>query len=65
MDRALQLLREWPEGMPPLPSIDAGIGTLVSLEREGLARRLNRDSFGDLRFTLTPEGLAKAAEAAP
>lgn len=66
MERALQLLRDWPEGMPPLPAIDAGIGALVSLEREGLARRLERDALGDLRFTLTPEGAAKAAaEAAP
>lgn len=56
---ALRLLADWPQGMPPLAGL--GIGTLVGLEKEGLAARLGPDSFGDLRFTLTPAGQRAAA----
>jgi hypothetical protein len=60
--RALVLLLEWPEGMPQLRTMGAGIGTLVALEKLGLAHRVGVDRLGELRFALTPEGRRAAEE---
>lgn len=56
---ALARLPDWPQGMPP--TNDAQIGALVSLEKEGLARRLpERDPIcDDWRFVITDAGREK------
>lgn len=60
--KALKLLLDWPNGMPPLRTLGAGLGTLVALEKAGLARRLERDQFDELRFVLTDDGRQAAQE---
>lgn len=60
---ALARLADWPQGMPPL--CDTHIGTLVGLEKDGLAQRLpERDPVvGDLRFVLTEAGKQRQLDA--
>lgn len=54
---ALAVLRAWhPDAVPPL-ACGPSIRELASLERDGLARRVGVDAFGDPRFALTPRGL--------
>jgi len=61
--RALVLLLDWPRGMPQLRGMGAGIGTLVGLERLGLATRVaGLDEFDECRFVLTDEGRRQAEE---
>ena len=57
---ALRLMIDWPDGMPPLSVVGADIGTLRGLAKDGLAEELPRDVLGDMRFRLTPEGMAQA-----
>lgn len=49
---ALRVLQDWhPTPVPPL-ACGPSIKDLVSLEADGLARRVGLDALGDLRFAL-------------
>lgn len=53
---ALSVLRDWHP--TPVPALACGpsIKALVSLEADGIARRVGVDDFGDVRFALAEAG---------